>query len=85
MRTRLGHAELDQVLVRGIDLTEELLGNTTYTDMLSIMLLARQPTPAETRMLDALLVVLVEHGLVKPVVQARFVYSNAPEIGRAHV
>lgn len=85
MRTRLGHAELDQVLVRGIDLTEELLGNTTYTDMLSIMLLARRPTPAETRMLDAMLVVLVEHGLVKPVIQARFVYSNAPEALQAAV
>lgn len=85
MRTRLGHAELDRVLVRGIDLNEELLGNTTYTDMVSIMLLARRPTPAETRMLDALLVVLVEHGLVKPVVQARFVYSNAPESLQAAV
>jgi citrate synthase len=85
MRTRLGHAELDRVLVRGIDLNEELLGSTTYTDMVSIMLLARRPTPAETRMLDALLVVLVEHGLVKPVIQSRFVYSNAPESLQAAV
>ena len=64
MRTRLGHAELDRVLVRGLDLTEELLGNTSYTDMLSIILLARRPTPHETRMRDAMLVLLVEHGLV---------------------
>lgn len=85
MRTRLGHAEADRVLVRGLDLTADLLGSTTYTDMISIILLARRPTPQETRMLDALLVVLVEHGLVKPVIQARFVYSNAPEALQAAV
>jgi citrate synthase len=85
MRTRLGHAELDRVLVRGLDLTGELLGNTTYTEMVSIILLGRRPSPGETRMLDALIVVLVEHGLVKPAVQARFVYSNAPESLQAAV
>jgi len=85
VRTRLGRAEADRVLVRGLDLTGDLLGTTTYTDMLSIILLGRRATPAEIRMLDALLVVLVEHGLVKPVVQARFVYSNAPESLQAAV
>ncbi len=85
MRTRLGHAEADRVLVRGMDLTGDLLGSTTYTDMLSIILLGRRATPGEIRMLDALLVVLVEHGLVKPAIQARFVYSNAPESLQAAV
>jgi citrate synthase len=85
MRTKLGKAELDRVLVRGIDLNEELLGSTTYTEMVGLMLLSRRPTPAQTRMMDALLVVLVEHGLVKPVVAARFVYSNAPESLQAAV
>lgn len=85
MRTRLGRAEPDRVLVRGEDLTIDLLGRTTFTEMVSIMLLARRPSAEEARMLDALLVVLVEHGLVKPVVAARFVYSNAPESLQAAV
>jgi citrate synthase len=85
MRTRLGKAEADRVLVRGIDLTAELLGATTFTEMVGLMLLGTRPTPQQTRMLDALLVVLVEHGLVKPVVTARFVYSNAPESLQAAV
>src|SRR5215208_4557296 len=85
MRTRLGRAEPDRVLVRGIDLTGELLGSTSFTEMVGLILLARRPSPDETRMLDALLVVLVEHGLVKPVVAARFVYSNAPESLQAAV
>jgi citrate synthase len=85
MRTRLGRAETDRVLVRGHDLTGELLGSTSFTQMVGLILLERIPDERETRMLDALLVVLVEHGLVKPVVAARFVYSNAPESLQAAV
>ena len=85
MKTHLGKAEKDRVLVRGEDLTDELLGRTSFTEMVAIILLGRRPTANETRMLDALLVVLVEHGLVKPVVAARFVYSNAPESLQAAV
>ena len=85
MRTRLGRAEPDRVLVRGQDLTGDLLGETTFTEMVGLILLNRRPSADESRMLDALLVVLVEHGLVKPVVAARFVYSNAPESLQAAV
>ena len=44
MRTRLGHAEADRVLVRGLDLNDELLGTTTYTQMVSLILLGRRAT-----------------------------------------
>ena len=85
MRTGLGRAEADRVLVRGHDLTGELLGTTSFAEMVGLILLRRRPSPDDARMLDALLVVLVEHGLVKPVVAARFVYSNAPESLQAAV
>jgi citrate synthase len=85
MRTRQGRAEADRVLVRGHDLTGELLGRTSFAEMTGLILLGRRPTEAEARMLDALLVVLVEHGLVKPIVAARFTYSNAPESLQAAV
>lgn len=85
MRTSLGRAERDRVLVRGHDLTEELLGTASYADMVVLLLLGRMPSDADRRMVDALLVSLIEHGLVKPVVTARFVYSNAPESLQAAV
>lgn len=85
MRTSLGRAELDRVLVRGHDLTGELLGQATYADMVVLLLLGRMPDEQERRMVDALLVSLIEHGLVKPVIAARFVYSNAPESLQAAV
>lgn len=83
--TSLGKAELDRVLVRGHDLTGELLGTISFTDMVSLILRGQLPTSDERRMLDALLVILVEHGLVTHVVAARFVYHNAPEAMQAAV
>jgi citrate synthase len=85
MQTSLGKAELHRVLIRGHDLTGELLGRASYTDMLALMLLGRLPEAGERRMLDALLVVLIEHGMVKSVVVSRFIYSNAPESLQAAV
>ena len=79
IETGLGWAERDRVLVRGRDLNTELLGNLTFTGMLSLLLRGKLSSPDETRMLDALLVILVEHGMVKHVVGARLVYANAPE------
>lgn len=77
--TGLGKAEERRILVRGQDLLEELLGKISFTEMTWLMLAGRKPTPAEARMIDALLVVLVEHGMVSSVVAARLTYGTAPE------
>ncbi|MBI2360512.1 MAG: citryl-CoA lyase [Deltaproteobacteria bacterium] len=83
--TGLGKAELHRILVRGHDLTEELLGKITFSQMTGLMLIGRFPTEKEARMIDALLVILVEHGMVSHVVAARLVYHNAPEAIQAAV
>jgi citrate synthase len=77
--TGLGKAETHRILVRGRDLLEELVGKISFTEMTWLMLMGRMPTAPETRMIDALLVVLVEHGMVSSVVSARLTYDTAPE------
>ncbi len=77
--TGLGKAELHRVLVRGYDLTEELVGKITFSQMTFFMLIGRLPTPGQTRMTDALLTVLVEHGFVGSTIAARLTYHTAPE------
>jgi len=77
--TGLGKAERDRILVRGYDLTEELLGKITFSQMTFLMLMGRLPAPGETRMTDSLLTVLVEHGMVGSVIAARLTYHTAPE------
>lgn len=83
--TGIGNAELHRVLVRGYDLNKELVGKITFTDMTSLILRGRLPTPNEARMLDALLIILVEHGMVSHVIAARLVYHCAPEAIQAAV
>ncbi len=77
--TGLGKAELDRILVRGYNLTEEILGKMTFSQMTYLMLMGRLPTSGESRMVDALLNVLVEHGLVSGVIAARLTVYTAPE------
>ncbi len=77
--TGLGKAEERRILVRGHDLLEELLGKITFTEMTWLMLVGKMPTPQQARMIDALLNILVEHGMVSSVVAARLTYHTAPE------
>ena len=77
--TGLGKAEERRILVRGKDLLEELLGKITFTEMTWLMLVGKMPTPGQARMIDALLVILVEHGMVSSVVAARLSFHTAPE------
>ena len=83
--TGIGKAELHRILVRGYDLNKELVGKITFTDMTSLILRGRLPTPNEAKMLDSLLVILVEHGMVSHVVAARLIYHCAPEAMQAAV
>src|SRR4026207_673873 len=83
--TGLGKAELHRILVRGYDLNKELVGKISFTDMTWLILRGRLPTGNEARMLDALLVILVEHGMVSHVIAARLIYHCAPEAMQAAV
>ena len=83
--TGLGKAELHRILVRGRDLTEELVGKITFSQMAYLMLAGRMPTEGQTRMVDALLTILVEHGMVSSVIAARLTYHTAPEAIQAAV
>jgi len=67
------------VLIRGHDLTKDLVGNITFSDMTYLMLVGRLPSAGERRMTDALLTIFVEHGMVSSVVAARLTYATAPE------
>lgn len=77
--TGLGKAELHRVLVRNIDMTQDILGKLSFGQMTFLMLVGRTPTEDEGRMTDALLNVLVEHGMVGNIIAARFTVSTAPE------
>jgi citrate synthase len=67
------------IFVRGRDLINELVGAHTFTEMLYFLTCARMPTSAQTRILDACLVTLMEHGINPSTIVTRLISDNNPE------
>lgn len=79
MRTGVSQVFPDRVLVRGIDLSSELIGSTSAAEYFYILLTGERPSPVQVQMLDACIVALAEHGLVPSVQAARMTYASGPE------
>jgi citrate synthase len=77
--TEIASHDLRHIWVRGVDLVDEVMGTRSFTETVFLLVVGRMPEPSETRMLDAILVSLVEHGLTPSAVVARVTYSVAPE------
>jgi citrate synthase len=75
----------DAIYVRGSSLTEELVGQLSFTQMIYLHLLGRRAQERETKVLDAVLITLMEHGFTPSAIAARLVYSSAPEAPQAAV
>lgn len=67
------------IWVRGRDLTADLMGKVGFTDYFWLLVTGASPTPAQSRMLDATLVAIAEHGLVPSVQASRLTLAAAPE------
>jgi citrate synthase len=78
-KTAIARATPDAVTVRGHDLTSELMGRLTLTEMFFLLLMGRAPDVRELKMTDACLVAIAEHGLVPSVQAARMTLTSAPE------
>jgi citrate synthase len=66
-------------VVRGRDLTRELLGTINFTEHFWLLVTGALPSAAQRRILDATLVAIAEHGLVPSVQAARMTLAAAPE------
>lgn len=69
----------EAIWVRGRDLTAELVGKIGFTDYFWLLVTGASPTPAQSRVLDATLVAIAEHGLVPSVQTSRMTLAAAPE------
>jgi citrate synthase len=77
--TSVGTSDADSITVMGRDVARELMGSATLTELAFLVVRRRMPTPEETRLLDAVLVSLADHGLTPTVLAARLTYTGAPE------
>jgi citrate synthase len=83
--TKIAHHTTEAIYVRGASLVDDLIGKVTFTEMMYFQLLGARPTPAQTRILDAVLVTLMEHGLTPSVIVSRLIYDSCPEAVQAAV
>ena len=69
----------EQIVVRGHDLVNELIGQISFTDHVWLLIAGALPSDAQRRVLDSTLVAIAEHGLVPSVVASRMTLAASPE------
>ena len=78
-RTAICTSDEHTIVVRGRDLSKELIGKVSFTDHFFLLLVGRMPSAGESAVLDATLVAIAEHGLVPSVQAARMTFAAAPD------
>lgn len=85
IRSDMGWSSADRVVVRGHDLCQDVLGKMSFGDFTFLELTGRTPTDGESRVFNAMLCVLVEHGMTPTAIVTRLTYLGAPESSQAAI
>ena len=78
-RSAIGSSTRDSITLAGRDLPSELMGRLSLTELTYLLLVGRDPSPGERRLLDTALVSLADHGLTPSALAARLTWTGAPE------
>lgn len=71
--------DADAIKVRDRDLANELIGRMSFTKYLYLQATGREATRTQAAIVDAVLVTIMEHGLVPSAIVTRLTYYGAPE------
>ena len=85
LRSDIAWSTHDRIGVLGYDLCRDLIGKVSLGDMGFLEIIGRLPNKNESEMFNALLVTLVEHGIVPSTLATRMTYTGAPESMQASV
>lgn len=77
--TKLCTHTLTSMNYRDADLVEDLLGKKTFSEVMFMQILGREPRPVDMRIMDAVLITLMEHGFTPSAIATRMIYMSAPE------
>ena len=77
--TSLGTSTATEIRLLGQDLPHDLMGKVGFGELAFWLVALRRPTPSETRLFEAVLVALADHGFTPTAIAARLTYLSAPD------
>lgn len=78
-KTSICGFDADTIKVRNRDLVDDLIGHTPFTNYLYLQATGREPSQAQATIVDAVMVTIMEHGLVPSAIVTRLTHYGAPE------
>ena len=78
-RTAISTSDEHSIVIRGHDLSRELIGKISFVEHFYLLLTGRHGSAGEIAVLNATLVAIAEHGLVPSVQAARMTFAAAPD------
>jgi citrate synthase len=77
--TSLGVSTVDGISLFGRDLAADLIGKVSFGHLAYRLITLQEPTPHQTRVFEAVLVALADHGFTPTAIAARLTYLSAPD------
>lgn len=77
--TSLGTSDRDTITLLGRDVAGELMGEVGFGELAYWLLTLERPTPQQSRLFEAVLIGLADHGFTPTAMAARLTYLSAPD------
>jgi citrate synthase len=77
--TALGASSLEHITLLGTDLAEDVMGKVGFGELAFWLATQRRPTRGETRVFEAVLAALADHGFTPTAIVTRLTYLSAPD------
>ncbi|NEC88049.1 citryl-CoA lyase [Streptomyces sp. SID12501] len=77
--TALGASSLDSITLLGQNLAEDVMGEVGFGELAFWLATQRRPSPGETRVFEAVLAALADHGFTPTAITTRLTYLSAPD------
>ena len=77
--TALGASSLESITLLGADLSRDVMGNVGFGELAFWLATQRRPGPGETRVFEAVLAALADHGFTPTAIVTRLTYLSAPD------
>lgn len=77
--TALGASSPDKITLLGQDLAEDVMGKVSFGELAFWLATQRKPADGETRVFEAVLAALADHGFTPTAIVTRLTYLSAPD------